>query len=191
MRIASTIAAVICLSLPLLAEEPPKPEEHEFRALVSAVRLNTQLLGQGKKQSDQVSVSLPAILFKEPLRIADVRSAEVHSLDEVNTIVAYTKANIEGSAEEILSFWTPEERREKAELLNDSDMLKANREYHRENPGLTIVGVVFQDATASLLLERSHGVVGITVRRIGEEYFLTDDPSDDLELAIVEASLSQ
>lgn len=191
MRIASTIAMLMYLSFPLLAEEPPKPNEHEFSALVSSVRLNSQLISQGKKHSDEVSVSVPTILFKEPLFIADVRNARPHSLDEVNTLIAYTKANIEGSAKDILSFWTPEERNEKAKLLNDSDIFKANREYHNDNPSLTIVGLVFQNTTTSLLRRNFGGIMGVTVKKIDEEYFITDNPSNDLELAIIEASFSR
>lgn len=191
MRIVTIIAILSFLSFPLHAEDVYTPKNHEFQALVSSVRLNTELIAQGKKQSDEVSVTVPAILFDEPLRIADVRNVLPHSLKEINTLIAYTKANIEGSAEDVLSFWAVDERKEKAELLSDPDMFKANRDYHNKYPGLTIVGLVFQDTTTSVLMERFGRIMGITVKKENGNFYVTDRPHNDLDLAIIEASLSQ
>lgn len=164
---------------------------HNFTAKVSSVRLNAKLTSQGKKLEDSVTVSVPSILFQPVLEIADARKAAPQPIPEVNTVIAYTKANIEGSVDDIVSFWLASERPEKRKLVADPAMFKANREYYQKNPGLKIVGLVFQKETVSVLLQRSGQVVGATLRKSGDRFYLTDHPSDDLELAIIEASFNQ
>ncbi len=182
-------SVLLLFGAPSVAQEEPR--EHEFRAAVSAVRLNSELIAHGKKHGDDVTLTLPAIFFEPPLVILDVRKFQLHTRDEVNLVVAYTRANLEGRAPDILAFWAPDEREDKSELLEDPEIFKKNREYHLGNPGLTILGMVFQDSTVTVLLKRSNRVVGINLVRAEDRFFLTDHPNDDLEIAIVEASLNK
>ena len=138
-----------------------------------------------------VSVSVPAIIFKKPLYIKDVRQASKHAHPEVDRIINYYKTNIEGDAESILSFWLPGERQKKAELVNDPEILKQTKNHFAQRPYLTIIGIVYQKETSSVLINRHSNVMGISLRKVGTEYYLTDIPSDDLELAIIEASFNQ
>lgn len=181
---------IIVFSSSLYANEILKPEPHEFTAKVSSVRLNTQLISQGKNQDDHVSVHVSSIILNKPLQITDVRNAKPHSLSEINTIISYTKANTEGSAEDILSYWSPGERAEKSKLLSDPKIFNKNREYHQKHPGLVVIGLIFQADTTSVLVERHGSVLGVTLREGGGKYYLTDNPSNDLELAIIEASFA-
>ena len=163
--------------------------QHTFKARVTNVRLNALLTSQGKKPTDEVLASLPATIFVQPLQIQDVRTVTTkNTIAEIDTLIRYTKANIEGSAQDILSFWAPEERAEKSKLLSRPEIFKANREYSAKNPNLIILGVVFQTDTSSILLQKQNGVIGISFLKKNNQIFLTDKPSNDLELAIVEAS---
>ena len=187
-----TIIAVVLFaaSTYTYANEPLK-SQHTFKAKVANVRVSGHLIAQGKKPTDQVSVSFPAIIFAQPLKIQDVRTFTTkNSIAEIDTLIRYTKANIEGSAEDILSFWTPDERAEKAKILARPGMFNANREYSIKNPNLVILGVVFQSGTNSILLKKQNIVIGVSFHMKNNQIFLTDKPSNDLELAIVEASYS-
>ena len=165
--------------------------QHTFNAKVANVRLNALLISQGKKPTDQVSTSLPADIFAQPMHIQDVRAFTTkNSIAEIDTLIRYSKANIEGSAQDIVSFWSPDERAKKTELLARPEILKANREYSLKNPNLVILGLVFQSGTSSILLKRHNRVVGVSFHMKNNQIFLTDKPSNDLELAIVEASYS-
>ena len=54
---------------------------------------------------------------------------------------------------------------------------------------LLYVGLQVRQNT--VLLKRSNSVMGINLVRAEDRFFLTDHPSDDLEIAIVEASLNK
>jgi len=43
----------------------------------------------------------------------------------------------------------------------------------------------------SKIRTKQEGVFHLTVKKIDEEYFITDNPSNDLELAVIEASFSR
>ena len=168
--------------------EIPTPRPHVFTAKVANVRLSARLLSQGKKPEDMVSISVPAIIFAQPMEIGDVRSANTHSMPEVDTVIRYMKANIDGNVQVILSFWLPEERAEKSKLLSQPSMFQANRDYFTKNPGLSVIGLVFQTRTTSVLIKRPAGALGVTLVKKDGRLYLTDHPSNDLELAIIEAS---
>lgn len=167
------------------------PTEHMFTTKVAAVRLSGHLLAQGKSMEESVSVKVPAIIFKNPLYIKDVRQAGKHPHPEVDKIIQYYKTNIEGDAASILSFWLPGERQEKGELVNDPEILAQTKKHFAQRPYLTIIGIIFQKETSSVLIKRHTNVRGISLRKAGTDYYLTDIPTDDLELAIIEASLIQ
>jgi len=185
-----TFAASAILPLYADAAEIQTPQPKAFTAKVANVRLSARLATQGKKQDDTVAVTVPAIIFAKPIEIADARSVNKHAIPEVDTLIQYTKANIHGSAEEILSFWLPEERAGKSALLSQPKIFQANRDYHMKSPGLSIIGLVFQSQTTSVLIKRSAGVVGVTLARKDSRFYLTDHPSNDLELAIIESSFT-
>ena len=75
-----------------------------FQALVKNVRLQSELIKQGKSNTDNVSVEVPAILFDQPIEIADVRNINESFGPEIDFLVAYTKANIDGSKSDVLSY---------------------------------------------------------------------------------------
>lgn len=172
----------------LPAEAPSRAEPRTFTAKVANVRMNAELVAQGKSQEDQVSVTVPALLFAEPVRIDDVRKAGKHSVPEVDFLIRYRRANITGTAEEMLAFWHPDDREEKRQLMSRPEIFQANRDYITKNPGLVLTGLVFQSDLVSVMSEQ-HGRMNLfTLTRHGGRYVLTDRASADLELAIVEAS---
>lgn len=189
MRII-TFPLVMCMLLlsSICEGKELKPQPHKYTAKVSTIRLNSLLLDKGKKQDDVVEVNVASIIFDPPLEIKDARKAPRHSIHEINTLVDYTIANIEGSVKDLISFWVQEERAEKKKVMGNPKMFKANRNYHKKNPGLNIVGIIYQKETLSILLKRHRSVTGVTFRKSGKKYYLTDKPTDDLELAIIEAS---
>jgi hypothetical protein len=190
MKIIITILLLSASTISSYANELHK-SQHTFNAKVSNVRLNALLISQGKKPTDQVSTNLSAVIFEQPMNIQDVRSFTPKStVAEIDTLIRYSKANIEGSVQDIVSFWSPEERAKKTELLARPDIFKANREYSQKNPNLVILGLVYQSGSSSILLKKHNRVIGVSFHMKNNQLFLTDKPSNDLELAIVEASYS-
>jgi hypothetical protein len=75
-------------------------------------------------------------------------------------------------------------------LFKDPKVFTKNREYNRENPGLRVLAIIYQKETVSVLVPFTETMtLGITMKKVGNRYFLTDHPSNDLELAVVEAAL--
>jgi len=181
--------ALFVVSATLAYAGEAQKTQHTFKARVANVRLNALLVSQGKKPADEVSVSLPATIYAQPLQIPDVRAVTAKNPSaEIETLIRYTRVNIAGGVQDILSFWAPEERPGKSRLLSRPEIFKANREYSIRNPGLSIIGMVFQSDTTTILLKKPWGVAGISFLRKDNRIFLTDRPGNDLELAIVEAS---
>lgn len=165
-------------------------QEHTYTARVGDVRLQSQLVEQGKSNDDTVQVTAPTYFFDPPVRMDDVRSADTAYAKEVLFLMDYIKANIAGDAEKILTFWLPEERQGIAKMLNDPKMLAQNTAYFKRNPGLEVLGIIYQGKTRAFLQKRGSMVVGVNYVQKGGEYFLTNKPADDLELAIIEASFN-
>lgn len=176
------------VSCAAVAAEDVTPQPTTFTAKVSNVRLSGHLTAQGKMHADMVSVRTPAILFAQPIEIVDVRTASASAIPEVDALVRYLKTNIKGDAQDILSFWLPEERAEKSKQLSQPQLFQANRAYLTKNPGLSVVGLVFQDQTVSVLIRRHKSVIGMIFAKKDGQLFVTDHTSNDLELAIIEAS---
>lgn len=176
-------------SNPTTATTQDKFTQHEFTAKVSNVRLQSQLIESGKSNEDFVTVKVSAILYPEPIVIEDVRKASTSNLpEEVKLLVAYTKANIEGSPEEIVAYWAPSIRAEKMKLLGK--YYEKNREIMAKHPGLTILAIVRHgDDSISVINQLSENIViGVTILEKDGRLFLMDKPKNDLELAIIEAS---
>lgn len=163
--------------------------EHEFSAKVINVRLQSRLIESGKSNDDVVTVKLPVILYPEPIVIEDVRKAGTLDLPkEVKFLVDYTKANLEGSPEEIAAYWAPGIREEKLRMIRK--YFKKNREIMARHPGLTILAIVRHgDDSISVLKQLSNkAVLGVPIIEKDGRLYLTDMPKNDLELAIIEAS---
>jgi hypothetical protein len=142
------------------------------------------------KKKKKITVEVSAILFKKPLIISDVRKAAKTKNEEINFLIDYWRVNIDGAPEDIVSFWLPEERAEKLALFKNAEAFSKNREYARENPGLQILGIIYQKTTISVLTPFTDVMaLGITMKKIGNKYFLTDNPTNPLELRIVEVAL--
>ena len=119
----------------------PSAEVHSFTAKVGDVRLSGQLVRQGKKMDDKVTVTVRASLLNTPLVIADVRTAAPTGMEDIDFLVRYLKANITGTAQEMGGFWLPTERAAKSAMFSDSRMMEANRTYLSRQPGLTVLGL--------------------------------------------------
>jgi hypothetical protein len=175
------------------ADDLPKKELKVFTAAVSDVRLQGTLQEQGKKLDDIISVKVPAIIFNKPIKITDVRKAKRYQVPEIDILISYLKANIDGSAQDMAAFWAPSEQKEMLEDMSNPEMFKKNRSYRQEYPGLTILGIIYQDKTMSVLTRETDPnpilpAIGITMIRIDGKLYLTNHPNNDLELAIIEAS---
>ncbi len=167
-----------------------KFSEHEFTAKVSKVRLQSKLIEAGKTNDDSVTVKVQAILYPKPIVIADARKATTDDLpEEVKFLVDYTVANLEGSAEDIAAFWAPSVRAEKLAMITKYHA--KNRELTAKSPGLTVVAIV-KHGTESVSVIRQMTekmVVGVTLIKKEGRLLLINQPKNDLELAIIEASL--
>ena len=193
MRIA--VLALLVLfghAFPLLAQEIPKQKMVTFTARVAKVERDDGAAVKGELKGDNVSVKLSAIMFAKPLRIADARTAGKYGNEELDTYIAYKRANMEGTREELAAFWTPDEKNVKYELFGDQDFFDTNRQYHLQNPGLTVIGVVFKEAVSFLLISESKppGIpaVGVPMVRVDGKLFLTERQNSDPDLAIIIAS---
>ncbi len=169
----------------------PEPQPRRFTARVAAVRLSSRLISHGSRPGGFVTVYVPAIIFDSPLEISDVRQAPSRLLPEISVIVSYSVANMEGSVDDILSYWLPGERKKKRKTIAEPAAFRANRQYYEKHPELTVLGLVFQKGTTAVLIERQGKVTGISLRKVGKKFYLTGRPSSDLELAVVEASFGQ
>ena len=183
--------AVLSLNILLSSFILAVPIEHTFTALVSDVRLAAQLTEEGKGLDDTVTVHAEAVIFEEPLVITDVRLATRHSNPEVNAIINYHKTLCsEPLASDLLQFWIPDEREGK-EVMMDNESLQFVHDYFAKNPSLRILGIIYQADTSSVLVEMSSFTKGCSLRENDGELLLTDHPSNDLELAIIEASFQK
>jgi hypothetical protein len=165
-----------------------------FRVVVGRVgdvRLQKLLLDQGKRNDDSVSVTLPAALFDPPIEIADVRNATADHREHIEFLVTYYKAVIEGSKEEIVEFWCPGSQTKVKEMLNDPDLAERSREGVARNPDLVVVGLVKDSGLVSVLQKRSVGVWAVTMASNQGGICLVQNPPNDLDLAIVEASFAR
>jgi hypothetical protein len=192
----AALLACALLAVAARAEEPLRPQPRRFTARVADVRLNGDLVKQGKSLDGDVTVNVRAVLFEKPIRIADARKAEPTGIPLVDALVSYVRVNLEGSAREMAAFWVPAERKEQLEDMTNPVLFERNRSYLRDHPGLVVVGMIFQKDTTSVLVE--HGdpipglaVLGVSFADVGGKPLLTNHPSDDLELAIVEASFAR
>lgn len=162
-------------------------ETHSFRAIVKNVRLQAELIRQGKSNTDTVSVEVPALLFDNPLKIDDVRTVKAKHGKEIDFLIAYMKANIEGSKSDVLSYWHPDAKGGVREMLENDEIFKRNKEYMSSNPGLVVYGLVRQNDSTSVL-QGKRAVLGITIKSENGKLSLIEKPANDLELAIIEAS---
>lgn len=193
MRFLYFASILLLLSSLAYSEQLPKKELKLFSSKVSAGRFSAILMEQGKKPDDIVSVKVPAIIFRNPIKIADVRKTKSFHIPEIDTLISYTKANISGSAREMAAFWAPSERKEQLEDMTNPEMFNKNRAYHQEYPGLIILGIIFQNKTTSVLIRAPYAdslfpITAFTFINVDGKVYLTNYPSNDSELAIIEAS---
>jgi hypothetical protein len=193
MKLYCLTFMLILLSSSIYAEELPPKEYHVFTAKVSDVRLQGTLVEQGKSLDDTVSVKILAILFKKPIKIADVRKAQTYNIPELDTLISYLKDNISGSAKDMAAYWAPDEQKEMLADMSNPEMFNRNRKYRQNYPGLTVLGMVFQDRTITVLTKETDRnsvfpALGVTFIRIEGRLYLTNRPTNDLEIAIIEAS---
>lgn len=164
----------------------PAYKSKSFQAIVKNVRLQSELIKQGKSNTDKVSVEVPAILFDEPIEIADVRNINESFAPEIHLLVAYTKANIESLKSDIHSYWHPNAKGGIRQMLENDELFKMNQTYLTRNPGLVVVGMVRHKDSISVL-QGKRVVLGITMKEENGRLFLVERPENDLELAIIEA----
>lgn len=161
----------------------------EFNAKVSEIRLNAELLANGKKNDEIVSVKLKAIIFKNPM-IIKINNNQKNQYEEINFYIEYIRKNIDGSAKDISSYWSENEKVKKFKLISNPQMLEMNRNYFKNNSELKIVGIVFQQNTLAILIKIDNFVQATNMKKEKGKLVLTDYPDNDLEIAIVEASFN-
>ena len=79
-------------------------QDKTFTALVGNVRLQSELIAQGKTNGDQVSATVPAVIFNKPIVINDVRTVNKSYGPEIAILIKFLKANMEGTKEEVIAF---------------------------------------------------------------------------------------
>ena len=163
-------------------------QDKTFTALVANVRLLAELTAQGKKYSDKVSVTVPSVIFDKPIVIDDVRTVNKSYGPEIDILIKFLKANMEGTKEEVISFWHPSDKQEITQMVSDPQMFEENRVYFKQNPGVTIIGLIKQKSTRSILVNKDFMVFGINLKQSEGKLYFTNAPDNDLELAIIEAS---
>jgi len=163
-------------------------QDKTFTALVSNIRLQAELTAQGKKYSDKVSVTVPSVIFDKPIIINDVRTVNKSYGPEIDILIKFLKANMEGTKEEVISFWHPSDKQEITQMVSDPQMFEENRVYFKQNPGVTIIGLIKQKSTRSILVNKNFMIFGINLKQSEGKLYFTNTPDNDLELAIVEAS---
>lgn len=163
-------------------------QDKTFTALVANVRLQSELIAQGKTNGDQVSATVPAVIFNKPIVINDVRTVNKSYGPEIAILIKFLKANMEGTKEEVIAFWHPSDKQEITEMVSDPQMFEQNREFFKQNPGVTIIGLIKQKSTRSIPVNENFVVFGINLKQSEGKLYFTNTPDNDLELAIVEAS---
>ncbi len=194
-----TNCSAVSLTLALLLGCPNGPKDavpsfapRVFEAQVGNVRLNSKLIEQGRTKTEMVSVEVPALIFSEPLDFPDVRQVKGNHRPEVAFVLDYRRTNLEGTAEELLAYWTPADQARVRALVDDEELFRKNRERLQKHPGLTLVGLVQIGETTVVLVKHSPLTVwGMSLRPIQGKWYLVNKPKDDLTLAIVEASFSR
>jgi len=184
-----TISALL-LNLILSSVSSAITEEHTFTATVSSVRLSSELIENGKTHDDTASAQVKAVIFEKPLIVSDIRTAAEHKNPDINSIINYYKAILSDPAPEVLKLWHPDSRKEKEKEISN-ETLEKMKDHLGENPNMCILGVIYQDHTSSVLLKMGSFVVGFNLREQEGDLLLTDHPSNDLELAIIEASFNK
>lgn len=164
-------------------------EKVDFSAKVENVRLQTELIEQGKTYDSIVTVTVLAEKFEKPLVIKDVRTEGKHKIPEIDKIIKYHKAMSEGNPKKISEFWHPDERPGTLELINDPEVLSNMKAQINADPSLKVLSVIYQNGSSSVLVPLyPEIVIGYSLRKYKDKLYLSNKPSDDLELAIVEAS---
>lgn len=189
-KLLSVIAAMIFVTLDQSFAQPNQKTEIKFVAKVSDVRLSSTLLSQGKTNDDIIIATVPSIMFNPILEFKDVRDGSSHTIPEISILLHYHKKLIEGSVNEILGFWLKKERNPKKELLSNPERMNQARDYYLNNPGLKVIGIVYQKKTSSVLIDIGELILGYSFKVKNGKYYLTDNPTNDLELAIIEASFA-
>ena len=138
-------------------------KDKTFTALVGNVRLQSELIAQGKTNGDQVSVTVPAVIFNKPIVINDVRTVNKSYGPEIDILIKFLKANMEGTKEEVIDFWHPSDKQEITEMVSDPQMFEENREIIKQNPGVTIIGLIKQQSTRSILVNKNFMIFGINL----------------------------
>ena len=180
------------LPLTVHAQDFTRPSMKTFSAKVANVRLAADLLDKGKKMEDMVSVKASAIIFSQPIQIPDARKAKKYNQQAIDTFVKYISTCIDGTAADLTKFWVKSERSEQLALFSDPSALKLTHEQFKDNPGVTIVGLIFKGQETIVLTRgvftEPEYVLGVSLLRVDGNTFLTNITKEDLDLAIIEAS---
>ena len=190
MKKVLVLASLCVLVGQVVRADECKYEEKTFTTQVMNVRLQGDLIEQGKDDEDDVSTTAKVCIFPSSLVIKDVRHEDASHGKEIDFLIKYLKANLEGTADDILSFWSEDSKVDVAETVNNPQFFARNRAMMLQNPGLEVVGFVDQGDTISVLRRFSPMfLMGVNLRKDGDQLHLTNYPSDDMSLAIIEADL--
>lgn len=161
------------------------PELKTFTAERRAVRLNGQL---PQSEEETVTVKAKAIVYNPPLVIPDFTQYKEPLDQAVQFIVDYHKAMVNSGPDDISVMWHSGERSAKKEFLQKKGVLAAMKKHYQSNKQLEIYGIAFQENTLSVLMKLGEYVVSYDILKENGVLKLTDNPDDDLEIAIIEAS---
>lgn len=163
-----------------------------FKAKVGSVRLQSKLIEQGLANEDDASAEVLYHAFEPPLEIKDFLTPPDDLGAAVAFVNAYFAANVEGTPEQLLAFWEPARQASLKKTFETPGLWERNRAAMNKRRAYTVHGAVLQGEVVSLLIGRGGPLVlGINLRAKGEGFQLTNEPPDDLQLAIVEAALSR
>lgn len=161
------------------------PEPKTFTAERRAIRLNGQL---PPSKEETVTVKAKAIVYNPPLVIPDFTQYKEPLDQAVQFIVNYHKTLVNSGPDDISVMWHSGERNGKKELLEREGVLAAMKKHYQSNKRLEIYGIVYQENTESVPMKLGEYVVSFNIVKENGELKLTDNPDDDLEIAIIEAS---
>jgi hypothetical protein len=185
MKIIIIISTLI-LSLSTSAQTLPNAVKLlKFSAAVDSVRLNSQLLSQGKKHGEVVEISVSGQLYNPPIKILNPLKDCSNKVKTIEFYCLYQRDLTSGNKNAVISKWSSDEQASKKALIDKhwEEIIDSNK----SNSEIIVRGIIYQKTT-DILLVGSKSVMGIPLKKSGNSYFMTDKPDNDLELAIVEAT---
>lgn len=159
-----------------------------FKSKVSDTRLSAKFVEKGKSLESTVSVTEKALIYNPPVVIDFLEKSDSNLHPLVDKTVSYYNALVNEEASDILTYWHPDEREGKSELIGNPNTLERPKKYFRKNSKLKIIGIILHEQTPSVILDMGNRINSFSYKLMQDKFFVTDKPQNDLELSIIEAS---